>query len=565
MQGTAVYVSTLVLGAGVLLVLAAVTVRRDRSPTMRTLTATLVAIAAWLAAETASIVAGTTAATAGWNLVTYVAAATSLALLFAFVVRYTGHGAWLTRRREALLAVEPALVAVLALTAAHHDLLVADVTPSDRMSGVDVAFGPAMGVHLAYAWLLSVGAILLLFRFVVRSDSLYAGQGGLLAVAGVAPLVGNLVDNFAPLPFDLTEPGFLVTGLTIAVAVVAYDFTDLSPVARSAVVETVEDGVLVVDADGRVVDANRSARDLLALDDSPVGDTLDDALAAHPDLRAAVAGTATPDGYVAVDAPDGPRFLDVQTSSLTADAHGQRGQVVLLHDSTDQRRRQRALERQNDRLEEFASLVSHDLRNPLNVADGYVDLVAETGDLAHLDEIRESHRRMDALIEDVLTLARQGHRDLDREPLDLAAVADTAWSHVDTGDATFANDLHGTVHADRSTCLRLFENLLRNAVEHGGDGVHVTCDLVERDGDPVGFAVADDGPGIPADDRDRVFESGHSTSDSGTGLGLSIVADAADAHDWTVAVTESASGGARFEVTGVAVRPPEGDGDGRTS
>jgi len=85
-------------------------------------------------------------------------------------------------------------------------------------------------------------------------------------------------------------------------------------------------------------------------------------------------------------------------------------------------------------------------------------------------------------------------------------------------------------------------------VEHGGEAVHVTVgDLAER----TGFYVADDGPGIRADDPEAVFESGYSTQGGGAGLGLAIVESVADDHDWAVTVTESADGGARFEVSGV--------------
>ena len=93
----------------------------------------------------------------------------------------------------------------------------------------------------------------------------------------------------------------------------------------------------------------------------------------------------------------------------------------------------------------------------------------------------------------------------------------------------------------------MVENLVRNAVEHGGDTVTVTVgDL------PGGFYVEDDGPGIPEDERRDVFESGYTTSSGGTGFGLAIVSEIADAHGWSVRVTEGSEGGARVEFTGVS-------------
>jgi signal transduction histidine kinase len=106
----------------------------------------------------------------------------------------------------------------------------------------------------------------------------------------------------------------------------------------------------------------------------------------------------------------------------------------------------------------------------------------------------------------------------------------------------------GTVNANRSRLQRLFENLLSNAVEHVGPTVTVKIGPLSES---KGFYVADDGPGIPEAERERVLEYGYSTTDDGTGLGLGIVSEVAKAHGWDVTVTNSASGGTRFEITDV--------------
>ncbi|MDZ5810986.1 PAS domain S-box protein [Halorubrum sp. AD140] len=209
------------------------------------------------------------------------------------------------------------------------------------------------------------------------------------------------------------------------------------------------------------------------------------------------------------------------------------------------------LERQNDRLEEFASVVSHDLRNPLNVAQGRVDLAREEFDSPHLDSAASAHERMDTLIADLLTLAREGERVSETTPVGLRSVAESCWRNVDTADATLTVERDLTLRADESRLQQLLENLVRNAVEHGGDDVAVTVGALD---DAAGFFVADDGPGIPPDERDAVFDAGYSTTRTGTGFGLRIVEQVATAHGWEVAVTEhDETGGARFEVTGVEV------------
>ncbi|MDB2260084.1 PAS domain S-box protein [Halorubrum ezzemoulense] len=204
------------------------------------------------------------------------------------------------------------------------------------------------------------------------------------------------------------------------------------------------------------------------------------------------------------------------------------------------------LERQNDRLEEFAGVVSHDLRNPLEVARGRTELAREECDSEHLAAVERAHDRMTALIDDLLTLAREGDPVTDAEPVDIARVVGACWRTVDTSDATLRTEVEGTVVADEGRLKQLLENLIRNAIEHGGEDLTVTVGSL-----PDGFYVADDGPGIDPDLRGTVFDAGYSTSQSGTGFGLRIVEQVADAHGWSVRAVESEAGGARFEITGV--------------
>ena len=227
------------------------------------------------------------------------------------------------------------------------------------------------------------------------------------------------------------------------------------------------------------------------------------------------------------------------------DEHGNVvGIVGVTRDITERKTYENQLERQNERLERFASVISHDLRNPLEVALGRLEFARAEGDAEHFEAVERSLHRIDALIDDVLTLAREGETVSDPRPVDLAAVARAAWTVVETDAASLAVETDATLLADDSRLQQLLENVFRNSVEHGGADVVVTVgDLDERQG----FFVADDGAGIPAAERDSVLDAGFSTDDGGTGLGLSIVRTIAEAHGWETDVTESAAGGARFE------------------
>ena len=219
---------------------------------------------------------------------------------------------------------------------------------------------------------------------------------------------------------------------------------------------------------------------------------------------------------------------------------------AMYTDITARKERERELERQNDRLEEFASIVSHDLRNPLNVARGYVELAEETKSDEHFERVDDALERMADIVDDVLTLARQGRSLEETVSVPLADAAGDAWRNVTTREATLEVDDPPTVEADPTRLGSLLENLFGNAVQHGGHDATVTVGSVDGEHGP-GFYVADDGDGIPPEHGDAVFNSGETFSEDGTGFGLAIVDDIAQAHGWRVTLTESDGGGARFE------------------
>jgi PAS domain S-box-containing protein len=293
------------------------------------------------------------------------------------------------------------------------------------------------------------------------------------------------------------------------------------------------------------------------------------------------------------------RWCEIDIALLDGD-EGIDGTVGIVRDVTERMERERELERQTERLEEFASVVAHDLRNPLTVAIGHTEVLQDEYDDEFLDRVAEAHERMEQLIDDLLALAREGRAVDETEPVDIERVARDAWGTVATGDADLVVDAEATVLADADRLRTLFENLVKNAVEHGStspdsqarqdaggadsaepsvadapeDAVEHgstsnqnaghSGDAVEHGGADVtvtvadlpeesGFAVADDGAGIPEGEREAVFDRGYSTDDDGTGFGLAIVEGIAEAHGWTVTVEESGAGGARFAVTGVEV------------
>ena len=223
--------------------------------------------------------------------------------------------------------------------------------------------------------------------------------------------------------------------------------------------------------------------------------------------------------------------------------------IGITRNITEQVERERQIRSQKEQLDEFASVVSHDLRNPLSVAQGRAALLANDCDSEHLAPIVRSLDRLEEIIADTLTLAREGQVVSDPEPIELVDLVGVCWKNVPTDEATIEIKDDVAITGDRSRLQHVFENLFRNAVEHGGTDVTVRVGQI---GDH-GIYVEDTGPGIPEEAREVVFDPGHTSASGGIGFGLTIVKRIAEAHGWGVTTAEGSDGGARFEFTGVDI------------
>ncbi|MFB6101769.1 MAG: PAS domain S-box protein [Haloplanus sp.] len=275
----------------------------------------------------------------------------------------------------------------------------------------------------------------------------------------------------------------------------------------------------------------------------------------YQDLWETILGGEVWEGEVVNERKDGSRYVVDQTIAPITDDRGDiTGFVAINRDITDLKEYERELKAQNDRLKQYGETVAHDLRNPLALLDAELQQFELTVDSADdvidaevvrnlCTDIDTTVERMEALIDDLLSMAEQGQRVLDPEPVSLDAVARDAWAQIDTAAADLTVE-DADIDADPDRLRELLANLFRNSIEHAGDDVSVRVrplDFTE------GFAVEDDGPGIPPDERDSAFERGYTTASEGTGFGLAIVEQIAEAHGWTVSVTEGRDGGACFE------------------
>lgn len=469
---------------------------------------------------------------------------------YLFVVEYTTDSDWIPsavgRGFVALAVVFIAVLIVDPVGLVYTDIGVARYGILRVPYGT---FGPLALAYLAVAYAIMLFTFALLGRLLLQTRNLFRKQAAVIFAVTFGVLVSTVlfVTGLSLHPrLDLTPILFVVQAVGVGVALYRYDFLDVEPMAAHTLLEEMADPVFVVDSGNRLVDWNDAADAYIEHGDGR--GSLDDI--AIPGLSGAFTSTnggSEADVTTVTTTPDSgrePVTFDVRTTLIEDRYDIVRGRAIVLRDITAQEQRKRALETQNERLEEFTGVVSHDLRNPLQVIDSRIELARQTGDLSHLDDASEATQRMEALLDNLLDLAREGRVLDETHAVDLAECARRAWGSIEAPDAALAVETNRVVVADESRLRQVFENLFRNAIEHGGDDVAITVADTDE-----GFAVDDDGPGVPADERDTVFNLGTTDSADGTGFGLAIVQRVIEAHGWSIAVTESADGGARFEVS----------------
>lgn len=551
------------------------------------LAALLFGVALWTGASALSTLAPGRAGTVFWYHTAGVSTVTVVTAWALFALEYAGFEDLLGPRAYAALAVEPLVVLVLVFTNGSHGLFWSAYRFDATAATVAPVPGPAFWAHVAYAYGVVLVSWGVLFATLAnRRRMLARGQVLTLGGAMVAPVLANVVWLTVRHP-DPTPFGFLVAGGLLSVAVFRYRLSNVTPVARDAVVERMRAAVVVLDGDDRVIDRNAAAERLLGLSGDDVGRPAAEAFAAVPAVAEWFREGADA-AEIDLDPPAGdPRTVDAEVTPL---AEAGDARLLMFHDVTDRKRRRESLREQNDRLERFAAVAAHEFRNPLAIARGTVETAMDDPGAADLQAAARALDRIDRIVDEVLDIAREGRAIVDTEPVTLVSAAENAWADVDARPVALGPVPAMLVVADRVRLQRLLANLFRNCIERAADPPALDADagevgpdadgaardspstgadggctvtvrigllttapdgesVLDGDGRPTGFYVADDGDPIPPADRECVFDAGYGGEYAD--LGLSVVRIIARAHGWDLRITASHDGETRFEIDGV--------------
>lgn len=500
----------------------------------------LLTSAGWAAAHLGYLVAPTTQFQHFFYVIGLVIGFAAVGPWLYFCSAYTGRS--LHRNGTVRLFAVIVYLAIVAVKVTNpvHGWYYSTSVATEPFPHLLISHEPLHWVVMAFAYALAFIGFFMLFELFLSVDFDVTPLAVLVGITGL-PVITDIVGFTHPLFLEITY-----SPLGVAVFAIGVMFTYLELFERIRLVGSSNEPAIILDEDGRIREFNRAARERFPTLEGTEGEPLSGVL---PSVVTHLEDTDSP---LRLRENGGTRYYHVTTNSFSG-ADADLGRILLFSDVTEREQYRHELERQNERLEQFASLVSHDLRNPLNVASLQLDTARRTldggGESESLEAVGNALERMEVLIDDLLTLARQGQPIDETETVPIEHVARQAWNVVETGDRELHVRDEYTVRADPERVQQLFENLFRNSVEHGDGASVIRIGQLE---DGTGFFVEDDGVGIPEDERDQVLEYGYTTATGGTGFGLAIVAEIVDAHQWDIAVAESPEGGARFEIrTGV--------------
>ena len=597
----------LVAGAALVTVAIVFVWRRPSAATIASLLAVLTGAVWWSVCSALELSAGDLAGREYWGDLKYVGVVLLPPAYLAFVLQCSGRRRW-PRWLGPALAVEPLAVLLLLAGAATHDLVRYYPAGATLATTQAAEAGPLFWPHLLYNNALIWAGTVLLVVTLSRMSRLYRGQSLLLVGAILLPIMLNLLFNLRVEPFrqvDLTPFAFVLTTAVLVWGVYQLSLLDLRPVARSQIFRTISDPVLVLDPDGRVLDANPAAgrlagRPLAEVVGQPVGQLLPTWSPTVASAMAAGAEQATEEGSgepqrgapVSREVTRDGRIYDLAISALPERQRQPGGHLVVARDVTDRReveeklcaalnaelvatnRLAAALDRERAAAEHLRTLdelksgflqaVSHDLRTPLASVLG-ISLTlqrgralitqADTDDL--LGRLAANARRLDRILTGLLDLDKldRGIVELRREPVDLASlvagVVSEASEELDAHPVSLEL-LPIQVVADAAKVERVVENLLANAARHTDPGTPIWVRVEPLDRGAL-LCVDDAGPGIPAEQRESIFRPfqrgpAGATYAPGSGVGLALVAQIASLHDGQAWVEDRAGGGASFRV-----------------
>jgi PAS domain S-box-containing protein len=486
-----------------------------------------------------------------------------------------------------LLLILPFLTVPVAMTNEYHHLLWKNVTLNAETNMLNISHGSWFWIFWIYSITLIVAGLFNLFRSIYHFTAYYRSQVGTLMIATLIPLGGNImyVTGINPLPgFDWTPVLFVFTGLVITFGVMKYRIFDLVPFARNKLIDTMSDGVVVINSEGFIEDYNPAVTKIFKLE---AGDLrrkrFSKVFEKYGTLLEVIEEGKGSISEITLDIPGGQKFYQIRITIIYDRNHKLSGRLIQVNDVTSLKQTESRLKAEVEErgrliedLDAFAHTVAHDLRSSLGSVYASSEIMEECisgGNTELLPEfagmIKVAAKKAMHLTQELLIMATVSHQEIDKKPLDMQRIILEAQKQVK--DLMVKSNACITTGNNWPEALgyapwveEIWVNYLTNAIKYGGIPPVVTTGAEVTPENTVKFWVKDNGNGIPPEKQHLLFQKYMRLEPGkaeGYGLGLSIVKRIIEKLDGSAGLVSTGREGEGalfwFELPAAGMKPPQ--------
>ncbi len=511
-----------------------------------------------------------------WSELSYLGIAFLPLCYFLFTAAFSQKTHFITPRNITLLSVIPFITIPLALTSDYHTLIWKEVTLDASRNMTLIEHGTWFWIFWAYSIALILAGIFNLFRSIYTFTSYYKSQVGTLLIATLIPLIGNVmyVTGLTPIPgFDWTPVLFVFTGLVITFGIVKYRMFNLVPFARNKLIDTMSNGVIVINSEGFIEDYNPAVKQIFNLENkSIIRKPFSEIFGGYKNLLTELKTGETQLTGIETDGPESPHYYQVQISPVYSENQQLSGHLIQINDITSLKKTENKLKETNqqlkteveergrliDDLDSFAHAVAHDLRSSLGSVYSFSEIIQESikeNDTAMLEDmashIRTASKKAMNITQELLILATVSHQDIERKPLDMARIFSDAKKQIQQSIAESNAQItapdewpQATGHA--TWVEEVWVNYLTNSIKYGGSPPEIIVGACITEANMARFWIQDNGQGISPRDQHLLFKKYTRLAPEkadGYGLGLSIVKRIVEKLDGKVGIESNGEKG----------------------
>jgi PAS domain S-box-containing protein len=519
-----------------------------------------------------------------WDKLDYIGVVFIPVLWFIFSIQYTRQEKFLKRKYYCLLSIIPIITLIILFSKGLQHLFIfnsrAESLGSGSLSLIMYDFGAWFWVHTVYSYTLIILGMIILFPRLIRFHKVYRKQAIIMIFAVLVPLVEECLYLMGLGPskaLDTTTFSFSITGLLLFIGMFRYKILDLIPIAREAVIDSMDDLVIVMDTQNRIIDINNSAKNILGKKHTNlIGQPIFKILSNHPMLFKEDSINLKSNEEVILEIDNKNNYYDMRISPLFNKNNKLVGSFIILNDITDLKETMEELKRSkvlaesaNKAKSKFLATMSHEIRTPINGIIGMAELLENATLTAlereNLNALQYSAESLINIINEILDFSKIEAGKMKLENIDFNLrdlISNTSKIFSSTKRLDQINfichideKVPEVIIGDYAKLRQILTNLLSNAFKFTEKGkIEITVDNIRSYDNKVLllFLVSDTGIGISKNKITNLFQSFHQLDSSttrkygGTGLGLSIVKNLIELMGGSIKVESHEGEGSRF-------------------